>query len=305
MISIDTLLQRFKQLIVCTCSLAKICVYSNLIVYRMNLNQKIDALYRLRKFPEMLSAVGITYDGNPLISRLFQLQLAIYHLDLYLESNWRVESSELDKLWVSIRMRMGDLEVSEKKIDAYLAHLAKYQYHELQLRHGKLPNRLAYHYYYFYKSCDVKLLRRILMDHYPVLKRICSTADWRYFDLITEFHDDIEDIIEDLETINGNGYLIQIMENGLSGATDKFRADIVDIVEQSESRATKNGRPFFQQIHEWTMDEALMTKVLLDQQCNMLHDIDIFDSRLASYLAVKSDQIMLNQSTAIFTNSSI
>ena len=62
---------------------------------------------------------------------------------------------------------------------------------------GLLPTRLEMEYFYFYKSCDVKLLRRLIYEtRLKGSKSFGSLSDWRYFDLVTEVNDDVADILK-------------------------------------------------------------------------------------------------------------
>jgi len=136
-------------------------------------------------------------------------QVSIYWLDDYLENNWEIKKSELSKFWKAIHKDMTDCGIPKSKLAEYSKHIMKYQSHELNLREAKMPTDGSIEYYYYYKSCDVRLMRQIIYDLSEDLDSKSTLADWRYFDLVTEVNDDVEDMFEDLETINVDGNTVK------------------------------------------------------------------------------------------------
>ncbi len=208
------------------------------------LKEKINLLFNYRKFPELFQAANQKYDRHALKRKLVDLQVAIYRLDHYLESNWKIKKSELAKKWQSIYVALKDCGVAKKHHHEYCKLIYKYQKHELYLRDQKLPLRFNKEYYYYFKSCDVKLLRRIIFDHYPALQNEFPASDWRYFDLITEVNDDVEDVFEDCETINGNYFLIQWLNESPTEAKKQFAAFIKEIKLKDKNRLLQKGEKY-------------------------------------------------------------
>lgn len=221
--------------------------------------QKIDELFRYRKFPEILKLVGEDYDQSQFILELKGLQLKIYELDQYLETHWEVVDDELDAFWQAIRESLNTCMTSKGDSEKYLSHIKKYQHHELQLREDKLPTRFKLSYFYFYKSCDVKLIRRLIYDRFPHLRKLMPESSWRAFDYITEIDDDVEDVYEDQETINANAYMISILTEGNEHANNQYRLFLDSqktIIEQLEY-------PF---VKELSHDVLILTKALLKER---------------------------------------
>lgn len=188
------------------------------------LYQKINALFTYRSFPWLLQqcsfdtpAAGIAFS-----IQLTELQAAIYMLDAHLEANWHTRDNILEQHWNSIRHQLALFGISLQKSAAYLSHLKKYQDHELSLRRGVFPQSYNMSYFYFYKSCDVKLLRRLIYEKGDLRKSLGSLNEWRYFDLVTEVNDDVEDLQEDLQFINGNRFLITLLLDGKMAAQAQF-----------------------------------------------------------------------------------
>ena len=177
------------------------------------LEQKIEALMEYRLFPLLFDESTLPkeekrkfYDG------LIDLQYAIYLLDAHLEANWEVNDQVLQSHWSNIKDKLNQLGIKQENAGAYLSHIKKYEKHELELRQGRSPLRFDLEYFYFYKSCDVKLLRRLIYEKMHLEKTCGALADWRYYDLITEVNDDVEDLMEDLQFINGNRFLISLLK---------------------------------------------------------------------------------------------
>ncbi|MBK8700309.1 MAG: hypothetical protein IPN29_12575 [Saprospiraceae bacterium] len=226
--------------------------------------KKIEDLFEYRAFPELYrysnAEAGVIHH---LHQDLMALQKRIYHLDAYLETNWTLDPNELKRLWDEIYTGLIRFKIEEKEFAPYCRQIFKYQKHEVDLRYHKLPTRLDMEYFYFYKSCDVKLLRRILQEQLPSLKPLFSLADWRYFDLITEINDDVCDLEEDMHTINGNRVLISLNEIGKEATLEIFGQFIADIEGKSQQRFAGMDDNYRKEIHSRTLMQARLTIELL------------------------------------------
>ena len=223
-------------------------------------DKKIEKLFNYRKIPYVLKDLAII-NSKALLSDLYELQRNIYALDHYLESNWKLSSSNLNKHWKAIYNTLEKLGYNRSQAQDLCKHIKKYELHEIQLREGKRPYRLSMEYFYYYKSCDVRLMRQILVD--KSIKTKSKLADWRYFDLATEVNDDIEDVFEDMETINANAFLILINERSVNEAHDKFDAFLKHIEHKSSLRRSKVNTKAFNQIHNWTVEIIADTSKLM------------------------------------------
>jgi len=229
---------------------------------KKKLKKKIKKLFKYRKIPFLLSYLP-KEDRRWLRSKLFKLQAAIYDLDLYLESNWQLDSDSLDKYWQGMFQCLEVLDIRGNEAKELTKHIRKYQLHETQLRKGILPTRLTREYYYYYKSCDVRLMRNIIALYSEECAQEISLSDWRYFDLITEIDDDVEDIFEDQITINGNLFNILIHEQGLKKTVKEFKNLLTDFEEKSQIRTEKSKNNKQKKIHKWTVQYTQATKKLL------------------------------------------
>lgn len=234
------------------------------IIDRTALKSKIDALMQYRMLPDLLAHVESCSDTrDAILSVLTDLQIAIYDLDHYLETHWVLDDTELSHWWAAIFSALQRCGVSEEYHQSYVAHIQRYQRHEVQLRRGVFPTKYSMEYFYYYKSCDVKLLRRIIYDRYPQLAKLYSMADWRLFDLITEIDDDVEDVMEDQLTINGNRFLIEIWESGFLSAQSNFSRFLEEIADRIEDRFSHRTDQAGKTMHNWSCQELAKTSTRL------------------------------------------
>src|SRR5690606_12847803 len=173
------------------------------------LKQKIVELFDYRMFPGLLDRMNMDItQRNTWMEELTGLQAAIYHLDAHLESQWKINEEQRSGGWRSIFERLNHFVKDTALHDQYVKHIRKYEAHELAIRKYLWPTRLDMEYFYFYKSCDVKLLRRIIYEKGRLSSALGPMSKWRYFDLVTEVNDDITDVFEDMPLFNGNRFLI-------------------------------------------------------------------------------------------------
>lgn len=139
---------------------------------------------------------------------LIPLQIKIYELDKYLENSWALDQEYLSYLVGTIKAELHKLGYNNLYISQLMVSFNVYMERELAIRVGRYPSELPIEDFYFHKSCDVKLHRKIIMDQ----SSDCTfnSEDWKTFDLITEVNDDIEDLTEDTEVINGNRLLFSL-----------------------------------------------------------------------------------------------
>lgn len=229
------------------------------------LRDKIEQLFEYRAFHELYRMSGASaVEIGTFHHQLVELQARIYDLDAYLESTWHLKENKLAAFWKKIYQALGKLGVPEYQHSAYCSQIHKYQKHETDLRFQLLPTRLKMEYFYFYKSCDVKLQRRLLLEHFPVLRKLFTTGDWRYFDLVTEINDDATDLEEDLSTINGNRLLISFYTEGLEATQQAFEIFLNSISAKSKHRfGGRNVSTFHKNIHNRTVEQVNATLAII------------------------------------------
>jgi len=249
------------------------------------MKKKIKKLFDYRGLPELMK-VGKVKGKKKLYKRLLKLQISIYKLDEYLESNWKTYDRDLLSYWNCIHQCMLDCGVPKSKLPEYSKHILKYQKHELNLRISKLPIDGSIEYYYYYKSCDVRLMRQIIYDHSEQLEETYNMADWRYFDLITEVNDDAEDLEEDLNTINGNYILIASWFYGRKQA-EKIMSQFIDVLKIKNDERYENRKSVsnYKLIHKQTNIQLEATRALLKKNLKMVSKKKIKKAKLFKYLS--------------------
>ncbi len=247
------------------------------------MKKKIKKLFDYRGLPSLMMA-GNVKRKKKLYKNLIKLQISIYELDEYLESNWKVYQKDLAEYWKSIHRCMLKCGVPKSKIGEYSKHIQKYQKHELDLRKAKLPVDGSIEFYYYYKSCDVRLMRQIIYDNSESLDDIFTMADWRYFDLITEVNDDVEDLFEDLTTINGNYVLIASWVYGKKQARKTIEEFIDVLLVKNKDRLNKRkDKSEYIDIYEQTKRQLKETRKLLKKNIKQISKKDVRKAKLFKY----------------------
>ena len=226
--------------------------------------KKIDVLFCYRRLPEMLAKSSIK-DQKKFYKKMKSLQLAIYNLDEYLETVWQCKPKKLRKYWNRIFDALDYFEVKDKK--KICADIFRYQKRELDMRKMKYPMKMKFEDIYRIKSCDVKLLRKLIYLADPKLNKWVKEKDWNNFDLITEVNDDIEDVFEDMEIYNCNRFLIGMVIKGKKKSIKQFK-DFISNIEQSNRKNLKkmSSNKSRRKVALWTVEQVKDTLKLLKRQ---------------------------------------
>jgi len=225
---------------------------------------KIKELFKYRKLPILLKLAGTNKKKEKVFyNQLIALQAAIYDLDLYLESNWKLDNLMITNRWKPIFAALDDLGVAPIDQEDYVKKILKYQKHEMNIRKGKFPTKYTMEYFYFYKSCDVKLIRRLIYDKFPMLNNHYTLADWRLFDLVTEVVDDLMDVEEDTDVYNGNRFLISAIELKKKKTFKVYDLFLNEMDERLEE--DKWGSERLSKLRKWTEDAIYEVDELLDE----------------------------------------
>lgn len=248
---------------------------------------KINELFQYRLFPQLFSESNAGEDANmKFLNRLIDLQKNIYYLDAHLEANWQTDETVLAWHWDNIIRSLCELEISVENTSAYLNHIRKYEKHELELRLGKSPLRFDMEYFYFYKSCDVKLLRRLIYEKFQLSPGCGQLSDWRYYDLVTEVNDDIEDIFEDLDFINGNSFLISLLYKGKSVTQRIFSDFLNEIAFKAKNKYSASSGRYKELIFESTNQRIAETQQLLFDRLDVIRDEQLKESMLFNHQTI-------------------
>ncbi len=228
----------------------------------LTITQKIHELFAYRRIPELLNLAGIEKD-SPFVTRLYMLQEVIYALDHYLESNWDVKKKDLNERWKEIDDALLAFDIRKKALSDYTSEIGRYEEYELDLRKKKLPVSRSFETIYSCKSCDVKLIRKLIYRHAPDLNKKVREKDWVYYDLITEVNDDIQDVFEDCENWNGNRFLISMLIHGKRKTRKVYKEFLDDTGKQSRKHFKAKKDPYRAQLYKWTRERLQETEELL------------------------------------------
>ena len=187
----------------------------------------------------MLKASTIT-KKKKFLKRLKALQDAIYLLDAHLESHWEISRNDLRPYWIEIFKELEKFGVDREGCLERSGEILTYQARELGLRDGKVPTSEDMDHFYFYKSCDVKLMRRLIYEADPALEKVISAASWADFDLITEVNDDVEDIFEDMLIFNASRFVFSVQLFGVKETRKVYEQFIRQILKRNRKRLEKD-----------------------------------------------------------------
>lgn len=175
---------------------------------------KIDELFVFRQLTALVQFADPALSPE-WIGQLKTLQYAIYRLDAYLEGEWNLDPAERAHRWAEIELALAVLGITGKNAEKWLSEVRLYERIEKDCRRNRWPTRLGLKSFYTIKSCDVRLIRRLIYAASPSLASHWAPENWRFFDRISEIHDDVSDLSEDLESWNANRFLIALLRKGI------------------------------------------------------------------------------------------
>ncbi len=254
-------------------------------------HKKIDALFSYRMIPWMLKASEIK-EKKKFLKQLKALQDAIYLLDAHLESHWQISRNDLRPYWIEIFKELEKFGVNREGCLERSKEILTYQARELGLREGNVPTSEDMDHFYFYKSCDVKLMRRLIYEADPSLDEKISAECWADFDLITEVNDDVDDIFEDMLIFNASRFLFSVKMFGIKETRKVYEAFIRQILKRNRNRLEKDTlTPKERKVVRQTLKDGKRTLKLLKKQCK--------DERLATIAEAKVFKHMPNEVCSI------
>jgi hypothetical protein len=226
------------------------------------LSQKVQDLFMYRRIPELLRIAGIEQDSL-FVPRLYTLQEAIYALDLHLESGWKLDKTERKRCWEAIYEALKGFGISKGRAKKYVRDIKRYETYELAMHELKLPRKIPFREMYTFKSCDVKLVRKLIYRHAPGLEKQVREQDWGLYDLVSEVNDDIHDVYEDCETVNGNRFIISLLLSGRKNTRRSFKKFLRQIREETGKHFKRRKKPHQAMLYTWTKERLLETEELL------------------------------------------
>ncbi len=224
----------------------------------MSIDEKIKELFTYRRIPWLIEKAGL--EKTDIYDKLMSLQKVIFEYDKYLEENWELDQVIIDQKWGAIVSEMRLWGLDDAEIERELEQIAVYARNEQSTRTGTILMDIPIRYFYYYKSCDVRLMRRLIL--YRTGERIHNIHQWMGFDWITEVNDDLTDVEEDRGTYNGNRFLSAIDTRGIGHAKDEYRRFIDDLEEWVNLTQMESAQ--VRQIVSWSREEIEETRNLLE-----------------------------------------
>lgn len=223
--------------------------------------EKIDELFEFRKLKDLYALYPIKGD---FYSRLRKLQFSIYMLDAFLEANWNLDPALARVHWEKMNQHLIEFLNNEKTASKWFAEIRKYEKIESNCRNQKWPTKVEFESFYTTKSCDVRLMRKLIYHSSPDIESIWKEKSWMYFDQITEVHDDIEDLREDLPTYNANRFLISILRKGFPKTIKAYKKGLGEMEKKAKKFFSVYGdEDPHMQVLEITLRQLSSTNTLL------------------------------------------
>ncbi len=225
---------------------------------------KIKKLFTYRRLTDLLKVSGLDKDKE-FVASLINVQYQIYMLDGYLESQWKLDKKDLGRYWDAISISLEEIGYSQKQINSLVDEIEDYEKIERNCRKDIWPTKVSMKDFYITKSCDVRLIRHLIYKKHPDLNQLWKENAWIYFDIITEINDDVADVKEDLNTFNGNRYLISILRKGADKTLKQYQEYLGKITNKANDYFTdKADKGKYKQLAGWTTDRSLQILKLLD-----------------------------------------
>jgi len=235
---------------------------------------KIQELFEYREIPQFIKQGGI--EDTKFEYHLYRLQASIYELDNYLETVWELTDDRIKAYWTDMEKELIYLVPDQSKHDQYLYQISVYLKREVDLRQKSFPLSVSLDYFYYYKSCDVRLMRRLIYDHSTTNRSKLHPRHWLLYDYVTEVNDDVDDLLEDLEAYNCNRLLLDLYVNGRAYAESTFTSFLLDLKDRND---LYKGAPVIQNSTADAIDDTLS---LLKTNLSKLEGIDFQSTTLFS-----------------------
>lgn len=184
-------------------------------------DDKVAALFRERMIDWQFRQTSLAEDLD-FYRQLQRVQAAIYSLDEYLELTWDLDPECLSRFWEDIDASLRAFGLTHAERSDLLAEIRAYQRQEERMHVTSQPVPAPLGIFYYYKTCDVRLHRRLIQRFDRMPEDGPPLTGWLTFDLITEIEDDLIDLAEDEGTYNVNRLLHAIKSDSLNEARQEY-----------------------------------------------------------------------------------
>jgi len=169
------------------------------------ISEKAEELYSKRIAPYAPDLASPTREA------IISFQKLVFVVDHYFEHNEQLNPSFLNSFWKQFEKFLDDLEMPKDLQATLLQDIKDYADIEAGIRIGKKLAECEIRFFYFKKSCDVRMQRHIIryLNTQPAL----SSEPEIIRDILEEIEDDVDDIAEDKLTPFGGNRFLEILDS--------------------------------------------------------------------------------------------
>jgi hypothetical protein len=192
-----------------------------------------------------------------LIEGLHTVQTLIFDLDRFGETVWNIDVSTGDAYLSRISEAAGMLR-DLPEFSAGLSLIREYGLIELSMRNGEHLTRWGLLDFYVKKCCDVRMHRSIITSFVHDALDEDMTNGWLLYDVAGEVLDDVEDLIEDEGSFNGNRFAESLRIYGIGETLEEY----IEFLEALRVNSIATSRNFQRGHARGFWQERLVSKTL-------------------------------------------
>ena len=169
------------------------------------ISEKAEELYEKRIAP-------YAHDlASPTREAIINFQKLVFVVDHYFEHNEQLNPAFLNSFWNQFEKFLDDLQMPKELQATILQDIEDYADIEASIRTGKKLAEYEIKFFYFKKSCDVRMQRHII--RYLNNEDASSSESEIARDILEEIEDDVDDIEEDKLTPFGGNRFLEILNS--------------------------------------------------------------------------------------------
>ncbi len=170
---------------------------------------------------------------------ILSFQKLVFTIDYYFEHNEKINPQSIESFWAQSEKLLNDLGMPKDVQATITQDIRDYSEIEASVRKDKKLVDYKIDFFYFKKSCDVRMQRHLIrfLNHLPAV----SSADEVAKDIAEEIEDDVDDIEEDkLTPLNGNRFSETLNSKDLSKLQEyaSFISSLQNISESLRKKIT-------------------------------------------------------------------
>ena len=169
------------------------------------ISEKTEELYAKRIAPYAPNLASPTREA------IINFQKLVFVVDHYFEHNQQLNPAFLNSFWNQFEKFLDDLQMPKELQATLLQDIKDYADIEASIRIGRKLAEYEIRFFYFKKSCDVRMQRHIIryLNTQPAL----SSEPEIIRDILEEIEDDVDDIAEDELTPFGGNRFLEILNS--------------------------------------------------------------------------------------------